>query len=657
MNLKTKTHFKLSARLPFRATILCFFLAIQSLNSVFAEDLILNLQNAEIKTLINTVSELTGKNFIIDPRVKGKVTVVSAKPMDADGIYNVFLSILQVHGISAIEGDGIIKIVPDAGAKQHAIPFQSKNQKSTDRLITRVIKLKNIPATQVVPILRPLIPQHGHLVAYAPSNTLIISDRASNISRILQIIKRIDINDTQDIEVIRLEYASASETTRLLNSLTSSAQKNSGTQKTILADDRTNSILLSGPPAERLRLRAIISHLDTPLNDNESTHVVYLRYANATKISEILNNLEKAGKDSKTTQSYISADPETNSLIINADANDLSRFKSIIRQLDIRRAQVLIEAIIVEVSLDNAAELGVSFVGADSTRPGGGIISNFSSSSGSSLTDILVGSATFGSGITVGIGDLLGSSQFALLLRALQTDTSTNILSTPTIVTLDNEEAEIVVGKNVPFITGSFSNTGSGSSSPNNPFQTIERHDVGLTLRVTPHVNAGDSIHLEIENEISSISESSIASADLITNKRKIKTNVIADDGQVIVLGGLIEDTTRETISKVPFLGSIPGIGKLFSSKRSTKVKQNLMVFIRPTILKNGLSDIYTRSKYNFMRAQQMAVVKQANKSSISKSPDVLPELKEPKKKIKPDSSSIESIKTELDFLFLEDTF
>lgn len=657
MNLKMTTNAKSPARLSFKAAILCFFLAIQPFNSIFAEGLILNLQNAEIKTLINTVSELTGKNFIIDPRVKGKVTVVSAKPMDADGIYNVFLSILQVHGISAIENEGIIKIVPDASAKQHAIPFQSKNEKPADRLVTRVIKLENIPANQVVPILRPLIPQHGHLVAYAPSNTLIISDRASNISRILQIIKRIDIHDKQDIEVIRLEHASASETTRLLTSLTPSTQKSTSTQQTILSDDRTNSILLSGPKAERLRLRAIISHLDTPLNDNESTHVVYLRYANATKISETLNKLEQTGKDGKKTHSYISPDPETNSLIINADANDLSRLKSIIRQLDIRRAQVLIEAIIVEVSLDKAAELGVSFAGVDSTKPGGGIVSNFTPSSGGSLTSILSGSATLGNGVTVGIGDLLGSSQFALLLRALQTDTSTNILSTPSIVTLDNKEAEIVVGKNVPFITGSFSNTGSGSSTPNNPFQTIERHDVGLTLRVTPHVNAGDSVHLEIENEISSISESSTASADLITNKRKIKTNIIANDGQVIVLGGLIEDTTRESISKVPFLGSIPGIGKLFSSKRSTKVKQNLMVFIHPTILKNGLSDIYTREKYNFMRAQQMKVVEKAEKSSISQSPDVLPEIKEPQSKVKPDKSSLENIKTELDFLFLDDTF
>ena len=584
----------------------------------------LNLKDADINALIGTVAEVTGKNFIVDPRVKGKVTVISSKPMNSDEVYQVFLSILKVHGFAAVPSGEVIKIVPDVSAKQDAIPnADDQHPGRGDQMVTRVVQIDNVAAAQLVPILRPLVPQQGHLAAYPSTNVLIISDRAENVARLVSIIRRIDKVGDTEIEVIRLQHASAAEVVRILTALERSRPGQKGqavAQQALVADERTNSVLLGGDRSSRLRLRAIISHLDTPLERGGNTKVIYLKYAKAADIVETLRGVGKSqgeavkGKAPKAAaaakQLDIQADEATNALVITAPPDVMRALESVIRQLDIRRQQVLVDAIIAEVSERKARELGVQWLVFDrsgETAPVGG--TNFTNS-GNSAVDIAAGvlSKSVG-GLAPGL--LLGGGRFGsnslnygAVLQALAADGDTNILSTPSLVTLDNEEAEIVVGQNVPFVTGSFTNTGA-TAGATNPFQTIQRQDVGITLKITPQINEGDAIVMEIEQEVSSISDSASA-ADIITDKRSIKTNVMVEDGQIIVLGGLIEDRIRETEQKVPFLGDIPLLGYLFRAHSTNRDKSNLMVFIHPTILNDtSTTNRYTSSKYNFIRARQ----------------------------------------------------
>ena len=619
-------------------------------NTLAQEPAILNLNNADIRVLIDTVSKATGKNFIIDPRVKSKVTVISSREMDEDELYEVFLSILQVHGFAAIPGEDVIKIVPDVNAKQGAVPRFAPD--TSDQLVTQVIALQNVPANQLVPILRPLVPQQGHLAAYAPTNVLVITDRASNISRLMGIIRNIDRPDNEEIEMVRLEHASATEIVRIINSLQQQGGKNevAGNRPNLAADERTNSILLTGDKATRMRILSIITQLDTPLEASGNTRVIFLRYANAEELVSILqgissNTLEqnKGNAGNRRPEVDIQADETNNALVITAPPNITQQLEIIIRRLDIPRAQVLIEAIIAEVSSDLAIELGTQFLidgSGDGKGPIGGIIFNEAGNLGSILEGDVSGIAD---GITMALGDTTGSNQFAFILRALKGDAATNILSTPTLVTLDNVEAEIVFGQNVPFVTGSFTSTGSGDGSTN-PFQTIEREDVGLTLKVKPQINEGNAIKLEIEQEISSINSSAIAS-DVVTNKRAIKTHVLVEDGQTVVLGGLIEDRFTDTKRKVPGLGSIPGLGHLFSYTRTQKIKSNLMVFIRPVILRDNLSsNFYTSNKYSQLRAQQIDA-KISERGLLRKTKTELPNIElllapQPTPAVTPDQNS-----------------
>lgn len=557
----------------------------------------LNLKDADIKTLIETVSELTGKNFIIDPRVKAKVTVISARPMNKQEIYQVFLSVLQVHGYATVEVGEIIKILPDVNAKQGAGQVATQAIKG-DELVTRIIELEHIAASQIVPILRPLIPQQGHLAAYPQTNVIIISDRGANISRLERIIAKIDQPSVQDIEVIQLQHASASEVVSILNSLKLglAATPQSPNNLTLAADDRTNSILLSGEDQQKVRVRGLIAHLDTPIEGTGNTRVVYLHYAEAEAIAPILQGVSSLetgeGTASAGNDVNIQADKTNNALIITAPPAQFESLRRVIDKLDVRRAQVLVEAIIAEVSTDLTKELGVEGF----LRPTG------DSDNGITLSTINAANIADTAGLTVGADNFTSGTRWGLLVRALESDTTTNILSTPTLVTLDNEEAEIVVAQNVPFITGSYSNE-SGSTDP---FQTIERHDVGLTLTITPQINEGNSIQLKIEQESSSISNSSVAS-DIITNERRISTSVMIDDREILVLGGLTQDDYRETVSKTPLLGDLPVLGSLFRSNSTTKTKQNLMVFIRPVILRNAANaSLATESKYEFLRASQL---------------------------------------------------
>ena len=594
---------------------LCLGLMFTSLQA-WAEEVTLNFSDADLVAVINSVSQITGKNFIIDPRVKGKVTVVSSKPLNETEVYNVFLSILQVHGFATVPTEYAIKIIPDATAKQSSTPSSAASGNPGDQLITRVLSIEYINAAQLVPILRPLVAQQGHLAAYPTTNMLIISDRASNILRIDRIIAQMDQEIDSDIEIIKLRHAFAAEVVRLLTGLnlaTPDQKAQAGGGIKINADERTNSILLIGGRAERLKYRAIIADLDSPIESGGNTHVVYLRYADAQNVAAILTSVAQEimkveGKNVGTAGGAagsagasvnVQADEDTNALVITASPAVFPALRSVIQQLDIPRAQVHIEAIIAEVSLDTSQELGVQWAALD--RGNGIFTTRFPGEP--SPEDVVDG--VIPDGLTFGLGSFSSSGlSIAALVRALAGDAETNLLSTPSIVTLDNQEAEIIVGENVPFVTGE--STGEASSTEN-PFRTITREDIGISLRVKPQINEGDAITLELYQEVSAINASPTNTVDIVTTKRAISTTVQLEDEEMLVLGGLIDDAFRDSEQKVPFLGDLPGIGGLFRSTRTQKVKRNLMVFIRATIIKDpAKARSLSINKYNFMRDIQL---------------------------------------------------
>jgi general secretion pathway protein D len=606
----------------------------ESRPAVKENQITLNFADADISTVIEAVSKFTGQNFIVDPRVKGKVTIISQRPMNADQVYQVFLSVLKVHGFAAIPGPDVVKIVPDVNAKQDAIDTLDGARGDTgDALITQIIEVKHVDANQLVPILRPLVPQRGHLASVPSSNVIIIADTAANIARLTEIIRRIDTVSGDEIEVIPLQHASATEVTRVITQLDSNDPKVAGSKPKLVADERTNSILLSGDKTTRLRLKALIASLDTPMEVGGNIHVVYLRNAVAKDLVPVLTGVSqnvakgKTGTAGASSNIVIQADEHTNSLVITAPPEVFRSLKSVISQLDVRRAQVMVDAVIAEITTDKARELGVQW--AVDGRNGGNAVGLINFTLGTPITAYAnLSSPPNPTGFNVGFGDFTGSNKIAALLSMLAGDSHTNILSTPTLVTLDNQEAEIVVGQNVPFVTGSYANTGGGTT-PSNPFTTIQRQDVGLTLKIKPQINEGDSIKMDVTQEVSSIAPSSGAS-DLITNKRSIKTSVMVDDGQVIVLGGLIKDDLTQTEQKVPGLGDIPLLGWLFRYEKTEKIKTNLMVFLHPTILKDKSTiQSLTNQKYNYFRAEQLDMRQKGLHLMDDKEMPVMPDMKE----------------------------
>ncbi|MCH8866969.1 MAG: type II secretion system secretin GspD [Proteobacteria bacterium] len=584
-----------------------------------------NYKEADIRQIIEAVGEVTGQNFIIDPRVNAKVTMLSSTPMSPDAFYEAFLSILQVHGYVAITAGDVTKIMPDATARQFAGPLGAAGAAGADDIVTQVLQVHNVGAAQLVPILRPLIPQYGHLAAHPGSNMLIISDRAANVRRIISIVRRIDQSNDEDIVVVRLEHASASEIVRILTTLAQQPRSDGMPVTTsLVADARTNSVLIGGDKSERLRLRALIAHLDTPLEDGGDTQVRYLRYADAEALATKLQQhftaqvqaaASQAAAGSATATVSVWADTQTNALIVNAPPKMMRSLMLIVDKLDIRRAQVLVEAIIVEVIVDKTSELGITWAaGSDSSNSpiamtnfpafGAGVVQVAAVAGSGGAVDP---TGLIGEGLTIGLGRISNSGiSFAGIIRALQGDANTNIISTPSIVTTDNEEATLNVGQEVPFVTGSFTNTGTGGTGGVNPFQTIQRQQIGVKLKITPQINEGDSLLLKISQEISSIASSSAGAVDLITNQRIIETTVIVDDRQILVLGGLMEDVLRESEQRVPILGSLPVIGNLFRSRKTDKIKTNLLIFIRPTILRDSAQTILeTNAKYNYIRGIQ----------------------------------------------------
>jgi general secretion pathway protein D len=603
-----------------------------------AQEHTLNLQDADIQVLVATVAEVTGRNFIVDPRVSGKVTVISSQAMDEEQVYRVFLSILQVHGFAAVPGEDVIKIVPDIAARQ-----SGRQGSGAEAVVTQVLPVRSVGASELLPVLLPLLPPQAHLVALDAANALLVSDRLENIERIRDLIGRIDRSSEEPVETIVLQHASAVELARTLNALYPGVSGDAA-----MADERTNTLMLTGDPANRLRSRALVGHLDMPVGSGGATQVVYLRYASAADLVPILQTTMRSlhGADEAGSGPSIQAHEETNALVITAPPATFRSLQGVIRQLDIRRAQVLVEAVIAEVSAETVRELGVQWQFLSSldavTDSEGNVVdleggafggTNFGGrGSGINIFDLATNPAGAAGGLNIGYlsgtTTVLGTEflQIGAVIRALAADADTNILSTPSLVTLDNQEAQIFVGEEVPFVTGQFTNTGAAQGSVN-PFQTIQRETVGLTLNVTPRINEGDAVVLEIREEVSSLSRTQVA-VDLTTSKRELLTTVMVPDNTILVLGGLTTDDVSEGEEAVPGFSRIPLLGNLFRYRKASAIKRNLMLFIKPRILRSDQDQFdASAAKYNFLRAEQIKARSRATGLTPAEELPLLPEL------------------------------
>ena len=598
------------------------------------EQITLSLDNAEIIDLVRWAQDVTKKNIIVHPNVQGRVTVLAGDGMSKGEAYEVFLSVLQVHGLTVIEDQDSLKVIPDAGAKTGALPLADNGQPmSREDMVVQVIKVQNVSAANLLNLLRPMVPQSGYIAAYPQTNMLILAERANKIRQITDIIERMDQVGIIDIELLTLEFASAREVNDVISRLLPrQSGDNSASAFTLAVDERSNSLLMTGDPVTRQQIRSLVERLDQPLQGQGNTQVVRVQYTSAKDLIPLLQSIsgsvQKRAKDQGVADVDVSiqAHDQLNALVITAPPSLLATMKGVIKELDVPRAQVFVEALIVEVNENLAHNLGIQWQGSPPDREGSDVFGGFSNFPGG-LTPLSIdddGNPVLGSGISFGYfrgGDL------RVILNALAGETDANILSTPTILALDNEEASILVGANVPFITGEQSSLNNGSNT-SNLFRTVQREDIGLTLNVKPHVNNDDSVTLEIEQTVESIAPSAIETADIVTNKREIKTKVLIGDDQILVLGGLIRDEFTETENKVPLLGDIPLLGKLFKSTSVTVTKANLMVFIHPKILRTpvNLSD-YSRSKYNDMRDSQVQFGKDSERFFILKDKPLLPEL------------------------------
>lgn len=661
-------------------------------SSVYAQTWKINLRDADLTAFINEVADITGKNFAVDPRVRGNVTVISNKPLNKNEVYDLFLGVLNVNGVVAIPSGNTIKLVPDSNVKNSGIPYDSRNKLRGDQIVTRVIWLENTNPNDLIPALRPLMPQFAHMAAIAGTNALIVSDRAANIYQLENIIRNLDGTGQNDIEAIGLQSSQAEEIITQLEAMsaTGASKDFNGARIRIIADNRTNRILVKGDPETRKRIRHMIEMLDVPSADRLGGLKVFrLKYASAKNLSEILQGLVTGqavsssnsnnssantsnpinnlmgnnqnsssntsgsngssistpsinlnGNSNNSNQNSISsfsqngvsiiADNAQNSLVVKADPQLMREIESAIQQLDVRRQQVLIEAAIIEVSGKDADQLGVQWALGD-INSGIGLI-NFTNA-GSSLASLAAGYLTGGAaglGSAIGAGSSIalgkykegadGSRQlYGALIQALKENTASNLLSTPSIVTMDNEEAYIVVGQNVPFVTGSVTTNSTGI----NPYTTVERKDVGVTLKVIPHIGENGTVRLEIEQEVSNVQASKGQAADLITNKRAIKTAVLAEHGQTVVLGGLVSDDVEFNRQGIPGLSSIPYLGRLFRSDTRSNVKRNLLVFIHPTIVGDA-NDVrrLSQQRYSQLYSLQLAMDKNGNFAKLPEQVD-----------------------------------
>ena len=610
-------------------------------------EILLNFQSADLQAVVKAMSQMTGRNMLVDPRVRGQFTIVSARPMPVAAAYQVFLSALKAQGFTAVEGPGdVVRIIPVAEAKAAApVNEQDAPPRGGEQIVTHVAVGQHVAVSQLQNVLRPLMSPTSQLSVYDPANALIITDYAENVRRLLRIIDRIDLPASTEVTVVQLQNASAIDVGELVVRLSGSgvtapgavpgaAQTQiavGGDRFSVVPDTRTNSLLLrSDNPGRVAQLRSLIEKLDVPARAMGSTRVIYLKHAEAVKLVEILRGMLAAaqapgappgavpGRPGAAAPSLIQADEATNSIIINASDTVYNNLRTVIEQLDIRRAQVYVEALIVEMSADQADELGIQWLGGNQAgRSTIGAAANFPSAN-PSIGGVAAGgvaAAAGAAGLSVAV---LGPSftvngrtvrNLGVLARALQANSSVNILSTPNLLTLDNFQAKIVVGQNVPFVTGSFAQAtaaiagAAGAGAAVNPFQTIERKDVGITLRLKPQISEGGTIRLEIYQEVSSVAPSVTGASDITTNKRSIETKVVVDDGNTIVLGGLIDNTVSQTQEAIPLLGSIPYLGALFRYRKETRSRTNLMVFLRPVIIRSA-DDGYrvTTDRYDYLR-------------------------------------------------------
>ncbi|WP_019570488.1 type II secretion system secretin GspD [Thioalkalivibrio sp. ALE11] len=600
--------------LPASAWLTAILLAIPAA-PLAADELTLNLRDTDIHNLIDLVAEETGTNFIVDPRVRGEVTVVSSRPVARDELKGLFHEILEIHGFAATPADGGVRIVPDGRAKHEPTPLLTPDADTPEThgaaIVTHIIEPRHVDATQLVPALRPLLPQGGHMAAAAESNTLLVSGTRNNIRRLQRIVERMDRPMDSEFDVVELEHARAADVSEHVRELM--PERPGGLQEPrAQADPRSNAIILSGDETDRLRMRGLIAQLDREVHQG-NTRVHYLRYARAETIADLLRSIAEHDPGMETESGngpriHIEAHESTNAVVTSGPPERLRDFDDIIDRLDIRRAQVLVEAVIAEVSSDRVEELGVQWGAIGSSAAG---ILSFSDNR-TGIVEMAAGIDAYlggevasppglGDGLTLGGAGQSGNNAIAGLVDMLQRDSATNILSTPSLLTLDNEEAEIVVGQNVPFVVGR-SVEDSGQA-----FDTIRREDVGVKLRVRPQINQGNAVRMEIEQEVSQLAPGTAGAADLITNTRTLTTHVLVDDGDMLVLGGLIEEQQTDQEAGVPGLGNIPGLGRLFRADRHQTEKRNLMVFLHPRIVRDSTDGAeLTSEKYSFIRGEQL---------------------------------------------------
>ncbi|MBB1273862.1 type II secretion system secretin GspD [Psychromonas sp. SR45-3] len=606
-----------------------------------------SFKNADLNEFINIVGKNLQKTIILDPAVRGKINVRSYDLLNEQQYYQFFLNVLEVYGFAVVEMDnGVLKVIKAKDAKVAAIPVVDDGSRfKGDEMVTRVVPVINVSVRELAPLLRQLNDSAGggNVVHYDPSNVIMITGRASVVNRLVKIIQRVDKAGDQEVDIVKLEYASALEMVNMINSIqqTPKTSKNSTSsvlKPRLVADERTNSVIVSGEPKTRARVIKLVRSLDNELKNNGNTRVFYLKYANAKEVVDVLTGVSKGIEDASGGQSgssknmsslNIQAHEGTNAIVISAQPALMSSLSSIIRQLDIRRAQVLVEAIVVEVSEGNGINLSVqwaSTAGAGTQFKDNGITASELATGVYAINndeDDYEDLASSLASIAGGVAGYVGSD-WGVILQALSTTTGSNILATPSLTTLDNQEASFIVGDEVPVLTGSTS-----SSSNDNPFQTIERREVGIKLKVTPQINEGDSVQMVIEQEVSNIKGKT--SVDVIFATRAVKTTVLAKSGETIVIGGLIDETVNETVDKVPLLGDIPYLGQLFRSTKSSTKKRNLMIFLRATIIRDDQTMMeLSQRKYGLIRQIQLGQTEDGIELMPNSNVPVLPEWGQP---------------------------
>jgi len=612
----------------------------------------LSSKESDIVEVAKVIQEVIGKPMIVDPKVRGPIKLISSKPLNKKELYELFLAVLDVHGFTAVESEGIVRIIANRDARQFAIPTEQSIKDKDDGYITSIIQLNNISAAKVLAALRPLVPQYGHLTAYEPSNALIISDTRANIARINDLIEQMDKAAVLAIDVVQLRYAQATDVVAMINQL-EKPDPNRGVTTSppiIVADKRINAVIVSGDEMSRQRIKGVVESLDRPQTKNSNVRVIYLKYAKAADVAKVLTGMLQ-GQGAKPAdpnaanggQANVQADEATNSVLITADNDTAQSLLAVVDSLDIRRAQVLVEAIIVEITDGVGKNLGVEWMYADKSDGFGSFTGPNSNLAGvgsgalklkskdtydtglGELATALAASA----GNSLGVARLGEKTSFIGLLNMLNSTSSANVLSTPNLLTTDNTKAHINVGQSIPIKSGSFTgSTTGGGSSFSSPFNTYQREKVGVSLDVTPHINEGDRVVLDIKQKTSGV-ESTTADG-IITSEREVETQILLADGQTVVLGGLIQDKVSVGVTKVPLLGSIPLVGKAFRTEKTTKDKTNLLVFIRATVIRDDeVLAGATAEKYQYIRNTQLENRRKLKEYSNSKSIPVVPEWKD----------------------------